>query len=71
MDSAQDGGEDHEGVGDEGEPVAPGVFDIGPAHDDGADAEGLQEHFQLAGPDGARDIARNDAANRILDLVTP
>ena len=53
LDSGQDGGEDHEGVGDDSEPVAPGAFDEGPPENDGTDTEGLQEHFQLTGPGGA------------------
>ena len=41
LDAGQDGRKDHQSIGDEGEPVVPGAFDIGPAEDDGADTERL------------------------------
>ena len=72
LDAALDGGEDHEGVHDQREPVAPGAFDVGPADDNGADAEGLEEHFELAGPDGAElhAAALGDVPKRLDDDLT-
>ena len=53
LDAGEDGCEHHQSVSDDGKPVAPWTGHVGPADDDGSDAEGLKEHFKLAGPDGA------------------
>ena len=54
LDAGLDGHNDHQHVYYQGKPVSPRAFDKRPADDDGSDAEGLQEHLDLAIDYGAK-----------------